>query len=219
MPDPGPSSSQQFHHSRSLASPGDASSTSSTPSINSPSQGTAASMMHSGPISRPSSGPDPSQLHQGSMPPALEFKAPNYHHPYNAGPTSSPFAQPGYPDISAHNVSRGATPGTSNTHLPPLNLQAQKRAYRQRRKDPSCDACRERKVKVSPTTQVSHGYALRYGWAKHNRSAMLLTRRAALNAPVATSNVNLRRRQTDACLRSSQYLHRRFVLLYLIQSP
>lgn len=118
---------------------------SSTPSYHESNQSTG--MLTSGSTSRPSSGPDKPPAQRISLPPP-DFKTPSYGYSYGSDPSPKAHAQSGYGDLNLHAGSRATTPGMSGAHLPSIGLHAQKRAYRQRRKDPSCDACRERKVKV-----------------------------------------------------------------------
>ena len=71
-----------------------------------------------------------------------------YSQPYEQAPITPSHGLHGYSDHPRNDRPGVGTPSMSHAQISTAALQA-KRAYRQRRKDPSCDACRERKVKVS----------------------------------------------------------------------
>lgn len=113
-------------------------------------------------------------LHSVSRPAATASLG-AYSHAYGNHSTSPSATSSVFQGESAPIENGYPPPGMSPTHLSG-SLSAQKRAYRQRRKDPSCDACRERKVKVSfpDATRVARATLL---WTSNTDIVMCIVRR------------------------------------------
>ena len=102
---------------------------------------------------RPTSGPGPLQSQYISLPAGSTARSTGYVQSYHSIMTPPGVSLTGYTETGHPHGSLVPTMFPDSNATAP-SLQGQKRAYRQRRKDPSCDACRERKVKVSPKLSI-----------------------------------------------------------------
>lgn len=147
----------------------------------------------------PPSGLNSSHPNHIAMPPAPSLVSGSHNLSYDSASASPGTGSSDQPIWDTINPIAPGTPNLSHSQLSSAGLQAQKRAYRQRRKDPSCDACRERKVKVSNSRILVFVIA----GANRSGSAMPPILQAVQNVQVEMSNVSSRRRPIGGCHQSS----------------